>query len=94
MGSNVISLRENDWSRQSMLGSELCWFTSVCAASEDGPVVLRNICNLLLLSAFSLTCAVHSLYCMFVHVIGLSVCYTSNVSFIPDLGSPITLTAR
>ena len=24
---------------------QLCWFTSVCTASEDGPVILRNICK-------------------------------------------------
>ena len=48
LGSNVSPLGKMTGLARACLESQLRWFTSVCAASEDGPVVLRNIWKLYL----------------------------------------------
>ena len=60
LGSNVSPLGKMTSPARACLESQLRWFTSVCAASEDGPVVLRNIwklhcwiCSVILFFAFS-----------------------------------------
>ena len=48
LGSNVSPLGKITGLARACLESQLRWFTSVCAASEDGPVVLRNTWKLYL----------------------------------------------